>query len=72
VTIPCVIAWPLDAAQRMLHDVGVSVIAVKQTQPPKGGLEGPLRVVRQRGTTDAVELVVAAAAPLPETEASHG
>jgi hypothetical protein len=66
-----VIARPLDAAQRLLRQAGVELVEIKQTQPPRGGLKGPLRVIRQRATADGVELVVAASAPLPDGEDSH-
>jgi hypothetical protein len=68
---PCVIARPLDGAQRMLREAGVTMVDVKQTMPPRGGPNGALRVIRQRAGSDGVEIVVAASAPLPETEACH-
>ncbi len=70
-SVPCVIAMPVEVAERMLREAGVTVIKARHTAPPRGGLRGPLRVVRQRTIQDGIELVVAASAPLPEAEAPH-
>jgi len=70
-TVPCVIARPLEAAERMLGEAGVTAVEVTRTGPPRRPLSGPLRVIRQRAAPGGVELVVAGSAPLPETEACY-
>ena len=70
-TIPCVIALPLDAAQRLLRDAGVSAIGVTRTGPPRGGPIGVLRIIRQRATDAGVELVTSASVSLADREACH-
>ncbi len=68
---PCVIARPLETAERLLREAGVSSVEIKQTRPPKGGPSGPCRVIRQRATPSGIELVTAASALLAEREAPH-
>ena len=68
---PSVIGRPLDIAEGMLREAGVTAVSVRRSQPPRGGPGGPLRVIRQREAAQGVELVVAASVPLPETEESH-
>jgi hypothetical protein len=68
---PSVIARPLEGAERLLGAAGVVAVGVERTQPPRGGPAGPLRVIRQRETSDGVELVVSPSLPLPERERSH-
>ena len=65
-SIPCVVARPLSEAKRVLEAAGILKATVAQTSPPQGAPAGPLRVVRQRSTSDGVELVVVGSVPLPE------
>jgi len=68
---PSVIARPLSEAQRILQAAGVQAVVTKQTSPPHGAPSGALRVVRQRLTSEGLELVVAPSAPLLEGTESH-
>lgn len=69
---PTVIALPLDQAEAVLQQQGVTIANVKQTRPPGAAPIGPVRVIGQRTSPTGVELVVAASVPLLETEKNHG
>jgi hypothetical protein len=65
---PSVIALPIGEAREVLDEAGVGVAATIQTGPPGGPPPGPPRVVRERGTEEGVELVVAASVTLSGEE----
>jgi hypothetical protein len=68
---PSVIARPLAEARRILEATGAHEIAVKYTSPPsKPPPAGPQRVLRERVTSEGIELVVAACVPSPEGKTS--
>lgn len=68
---PDVVGFPLDRARALLDAAGAVVVKVERTQPPRTPLVGDLRVVRQRGLPDGVELVACAERYVHE-QRSHG
>ena len=68
---PCVLAHTLPEARRLLAAAGVRLLEIKQTAPPHGGPSGPLRVVRERATSEGVYLVAAASIALDEERDCH-
>ena len=55
---PKVVGYPLDDARAVLAQAGWDDVETTETQPPRRGLLGPYRVLRQRLTGGQVALVV--------------
>ena len=55
---PNVVGYPLDEARAVLAQAGWDDVQTTETQPPRRGLLGPYRVLRQRLTGGQVALVV--------------
>ncbi len=67
-SIPSVIAFPLEEAKKALSAAGIGRVEVSRTAPPSGGRGGVERVVRERYCEDTAYLTVAEAIPGPERE----
>ncbi len=61
---PSVICRSRSEAEGILREAGVRVTAIRRTAPAGGAPSGVERVVRQRGSEEGVELVVAASVVL--------
>jgi hypothetical protein len=55
---PNVVGYPLDEARAALAQAGWDDVGTTETQPPRRGLLGPYRVLRQRTTGGRITLVV--------------
>jgi hypothetical protein len=65
---PNVVGYLLDEARAVLADAGWHDVETTETRPPRRGLTGPLRVLRQRRSGGAVALIICgerADAPVP-------
>jgi len=51
-SIPSVIAFPLEEAKKALSAAGIGRVEVSRTAPPSGGRGGVERVVRERYCED--------------------
>jgi hypothetical protein len=71
VTIPEVVAFPLEEAQTVLAEAGVTQVLVCATSPPRGGPPGPMRIIRQRILSEGVELVATPTIVLKQKEPDH-
>ena len=55
---PNVVGYPLDEARAVLAQAGWDDVETTETRPPRRGLLGPYRVLRQRTAGGRVALVV--------------
>ena len=55
---PNVVGYLLDEARAVLADAGWHDVETAETQPPRRGLTGPMRVLRQRRAGGTLSLVV--------------
>lgn len=55
---PNVVGYPLDQARAVLAQAGWDDVEAAETQPPRRGLIGPYRVLRQRISGGRVALIV--------------
>ena len=55
---PNVVGYVLDEARAVLAEAGWTDVETTETRPPRRGLTGPLRVLRQRTAGGRVALVV--------------
>jgi len=63
---PDVVGRCLDEARAILENAGMQVVRISETTSPKDGPRGPVRVIRQRGVCDGVELMVTASVAGPQ------
>jgi len=57
-TPPNVVGYLLDEARAVLAEAGWNDVETTETQPPRRGLVGPFRVLRQRTADGRIALVI--------------